>query len=84
MEGKIAASHRGYPCRVETTYWVRITRQGARRTFAVDDQVMIDFGGEEANPLHQRGLMGFRPWRTHVQWVNLIGRRLPPAQIASP
>ena len=61
----------GYHCLKDSIYHIEITKRGNRITYAVDGKVFIDYKNSFPNPIHSKGILGFRTWRTELWWDNL-------------
>jgi hypothetical protein len=58
------------------TYHVTVRKAGKRFIYAVDGRVLCDRVDDAFNPVREKGLIGWRTWRTELWWDNLRVRRL--------
>ncbi len=72
---QLVTESRQYESRSRKVYRVVIEKRGNRCTYSLDGQVVLDAVDDSFNPLHNRGLLGFRTWHTELWWDNLIVTR---------
>ncbi len=70
---RLLAENYGYHCRAGRTYRITVEKRGGVLRFDVDGEVSLEGGDPE--PLGA-GYLGFRTFRTHVEWGNLRVRAL--------
>jgi hypothetical protein len=68
----LMAENLQYENRPRTVYHVMMEKRGNRITYTLDGTTVLDAADDRFNPLHDRGLMGFRTWHTELWWDNLI------------
>ncbi len=60
-----------FESKIGKTYRIKIEKIDTRILFYVDGNLMLDKHDDEQNPIHERGLFGFRTWNTELWWDNL-------------
>ncbi|MCF6270083.1 MAG: DUF1961 family protein [Melioribacteraceae bacterium] len=59
-----------YHCIKKRVYHIEIAKISNRLTFAVDGKTYIDYTETSNNPIHSKGIMGFRTYSTELWWDN--------------
>ncbi len=72
----LVAENRQYEIRRGKVYHIALEKRGNHFTYTVDGHTLLDAVDDRFNPLHSKGLMGFRTWHTELWWDNLIITRL--------
>jgi len=64
-----------YECKRETTYRIKIVRNGSLIQYWADGKLIINTEIDEGL-IHKKGLIGFRTFRTSLWWDNLVVRQM--------
>ncbi|MEE9432349.1 MAG: DUF1961 family protein [Melioribacteraceae bacterium] len=64
-----------YHCIKDSIYRIEIIKKGNSLTYSVDGKTYLDIK-DYANPIHSKGIIGFRTWKTELWWDNLIVTQL--------
>lgn len=65
-----------YENKQRTIYHMAVEKRGKHFKYSINDTVFLDAVDDKFNPVHDKGLMGFRTWHTELWWDNLIVTRL--------
>ncbi len=57
-------------------YHVTVEKRSDRFTYTVDGNTLLDTVDNRFNPLHDKGLIGFRTWHTELWWDNFVVTQL--------
>jgi hypothetical protein len=60
-----------YECRAGKTYHMTVIKIGNKLSYSVDGNTYLEFLDNQLNPLHHKGLIGFRTFQTELWWDNL-------------
>ncbi len=60
-----------YECRQNKIYRIAVTKIGNKLTYSVDGKTFLDCIDDKYNDVHNKGLIGFRTWKTKLWWDNI-------------
>ena len=65
-----------YENKQRKVYHVTVEKRGNHFKYSINNNLVLDVVDDQFNPVHEKGLMGFRTWHTELWWDNFVVTKL--------